>query len=117
MILENDLPILEGMTALLERWNMRAVPTVSINEALEAMDHLQSIPDLIIADFHLDNGETGIQAIEAVRQRTGRAIPAIIITADRTQRLQQDAARRAVRVVHKPIRGEDLAAAVGIALG
>ena len=116
LVLENDLPILEGMIALLERWKMTAVPTVSVHEAIEALDNLQSIPAVVIADYHLNNGETGIEAISALREICGKSIPAIVITADRTQRLRQEATRLGILLLHKPVRSEELAATISRAL-
>ncbi len=116
LLLENDLPILEGMVALLERWKMTAIPTVSLQEAFDSLDTLQHIPDVILADFHLDNNETGIEAILALRTTAGKVIPAVLITADRTQELRQSAARNNISVLHKPIRSVDLALAISKAL-
>jgi two-component system, sensor histidine kinase len=117
LVIENDLPILEGMIALLERWKLTAVPMVSMQEALDCLDTLQTMPDLILADYHLDNGETGLDAISAIRTATGRKIPAILITADRTPRLRQEAGRLGIEILHKPAHTEDLAAAMSKVLG
>ena len=40
------------------------------------------LPALLLVDYHLDDGETGIEAVQAIRRRLRKKIPAIIITAD-----------------------------------
>ena len=53
-----------------------------LEEARSALDAFGD-PDVIIADYHLDSGD-GVAAIRALRERFGRAIPAILATADRS---------------------------------
>ena len=117
LVLENDLPILEGMIGLLERWKMRAIPVVSVQEALESLETLTKLPDILIADYHLDNGENGLDAILALRTTGGRAIPAMLITADHSQQLKTRATDSDVEILHKPVHSQDLSAAIGRLIG
>ena len=103
IVVENDLQILEGMVELLEMRGVKAVPTVSAEEALESMESMGEIPDVIVADYHLDAG-TGIDAISQMRRACGHAIPAIIITADHTAAVESQIAAANVNLLYKPIR-------------
>lgn len=103
LIVENDLQILAGMLELLESRNFKAIPAVSAEEALDALDTMESLPDIIIADYHLDDG-TGLEAINALRQKCGSNLPAIIITADQTANLKSDLLAQGVSLLRKPIR-------------
>ena len=47
----------------------------------ELSQHLRQ-PDLIVADYWLDNGETGLAIIQDLRREAEMCIPAIILTAD-----------------------------------
>jgi len=115
LVLENDMRILDAMMTMLDRWRTNAIPTASIQEALDLVDSGSPIPDIIVADFHLDVG-TGIDAIIALRASTRHPIPAVVVTADYSQRVHDLAARLGIEVLRKPIRSEDLAAAMGRAL-
>lgn len=107
IVIENDLVILEGMMELLQERGMRAIPAVSIGEAVETLQSLEKTPDLIIADYHLDQG-TGTEAIEALRQAVGHRIPAIAVTADHTAKVQAEIRKNQIAYLRKPIKTGDL---------
>ncbi len=107
ILIENELQILAGMVELLETRNIKAIPTVSADEASEAIDTMESIPDIIIADYHLDDG-TGLEAIELLRRKCGTHIPAVIITANHTATLKSDLAKSDVALLWKPIKPQIL---------
>lgn len=107
IVIENDLVILEGMLELLQERGMRAIPAVSVGEALETLQSLEKTPDLIIADYHLDQG-TGTEAIAALRHAVGHAIPAIAVTADHTAQVQAEIRRNQIAYLRKPIKTNDL---------
>ena len=65
-------------------------------------------PDGLLVDYHLD-GETGIAAIAELRRRL-RRMPAILITADRTAHVREEAAADGVHVLNKPIKPASLRA-------
>ncbi|MGL4497328.1 MAG: hypothetical protein ACRCUX_16060, partial [Beijerinckiaceae bacterium] len=56
-----------------------------------------------IADYHL-NHETGLEAIDALRAILGQATPAVLITADRSPEVRDEAARRDIPLINKPVR-------------
>ena len=103
IVIENDLQILEGMAELLESRGVKAIPTVSADEALEAVESVGAAPDVIVADYHLDNG-TGVEAIKQLREACGQNIAAIIITADYTAEVETRIAAENVTLLYKPIR-------------
>ena len=111
IVIENDLVILEGMVELLQERGMRAIPAVSLGEALETLQSLEKTPDLIIADYHLDHG-TGTEAIAALRHAVGYAIPAIAVTADHTAKVQAEIMRQQIAYLRKPIKTNDLFALI-----
>ena len=107
ILIENDLMILEGMVELLASWGVEVVPTVALDEAVEALTELGTAPGLVMADYHLDD-ETGIEAIEKIRADWGHSIPAVIITADRSEAVQNAARIRHIEQLHKPIKVTEL---------
>jgi two-component system, sensor histidine kinase len=107
LIIENDLQILEGMVELLEARNFNAIPTVSGEEAREALESLDHIPSLVLVDYHLDVG-TGLDAVRDLRRICGRAIPAIMITANYTPTLRADLTRENIAFLGKPLRPSKL---------
>ena len=56
----------------------------------------------LLVDYHLDSGN-GIDAIIELRWRLGD-LPAILITADRSPSVTEDARQRNIQVLNKPVR-------------
>ncbi len=107
MVIENDLAILEGMVGLLESWGFEAIPTMSAEEALEALQSLAGPPNLIIADYHLDGG-TGLAAAADINAYLAKPVATIIITADRSLKFDLDASQGGLSVLWKPLKTEAL---------
>ena len=61
-------------------------------------------PDLIVADYHLEGGELGPDVVTEVCGVFERAIPPIIVTADPSESLREEAARRGHIVLSKPVK-------------
>ncbi|MGO1234218.1 MAG: hybrid sensor histidine kinase/response regulator, partial [Marinobacter sp.] len=67
----------------------------------------------ILADYHLDLNRTGLDAIEAIRQHAARAIPAAIITADRSDDIRRLIRARSLPLLNKPVKPNRLRALLG----
>jgi PAS domain S-box-containing protein len=102
IIVENDRDILAGMKTLIETWGCRAITARSAAEAHRAL--AGAAPDLILADYHLDDGEVGLDAIASLRAAAGTTVPAVIITADYSDQLQACAQAAECHVLNKPVR-------------
>jgi CheY-like chemotaxis protein len=108
LAIDNEPRVLEGLRALLGRWGCLVATAHGLEEARTALDAF-GVPDVIIADYHLDSGD-GVAAIRAVRERFGRSTPAILATADRSLEVRDKAAREAVVVMNKPLKPAPLRA-------
>ena len=69
----------------------------------QALAKLESKPDLIISDYQLRNGRTGIDAIANLRSRFGAEIPAFLISGDILPERLQDAQKSGYQLLHKPL--------------
>lgn len=108
-IIEDDESVIAGLVTVLESSGyvpqvIRDVDSRSIKDELP--DGL--IPDLIIADYRLDAGITGRDAINKVRKELGVNIPAIIITGDTAPERLREAKESGFDILHKPVKPEDL---------
>src|SRR5262249_40439996 len=81
LCIDNEPTILDGMEALLGGWGCRVVKAVDLKSALAALADSKVIPDALLVDYHIDEGN-GIEVITELRQRFPEAM-AILITADR----------------------------------
>jgi len=99
LVIDNEPAIVNGMRILLEGWGCR----VSAFSSLSELDGITSPLDAVIADYHLDTG-TGLDAIKILRDQIRSELSAILITADRTQAVREDAEADGVVVLHKPLK-------------
>ena len=65
-------------------------------------------PDLIISDFHLLDGSTGVEAVAMVRQAYDRNIPAFIVTGDTSKMVQDARSTGNCIIMNKPVNPEQL---------
>lgn len=109
LVIENDDAMRRAYQLILaDRLGMVARVTGGIPEALAQMG--DDPPDVVIADYNLDNGDTGLQAIRDLRAAAGQAVPAIIVSARRDPELGRASLELGVPVLEKPVRPEDLQA-------
>ncbi|EEX12599.1 histidine kinase [Citreicella sp. SE45] len=104
LVIENDPDVLFALTGKLEQWGASVLAARSLDEALGHVRDMGMAPDIILADYQLDNGETGDQAIRALRDETGVRIPAIMITANRGNALLKKGATEGFSVLTKPVQ-------------
>ncbi|BBP59611.1 hybrid sensor histidine kinase/response regulator [Pseudomonas sp. St316] len=115
LVIDNELSILQSMAALLGQWGC---DVLTATDEAGALDVLQGrAPELILADLHLDHGVVGCEVVKHLREHFHQAIPAVIITADRS-----DQCRRALRkldapLLNKPVKPGKLRAVLSQMLG
>lgn len=105
IVIENDPALRRAYQLLLgSQWNMETHLASSTAEALA----LGCRPEVIVADYKLDDQDTGLLAIRRLRARCGQRIPALLVTAHADDLLAQICAREDVQVLAKPVRKRDL---------
>ncbi|WP_166263289.1 NahK/ErcS family hybrid sensor histidine kinase/response regulator [Marinobacter caseinilyticus] len=110
LVIDNEPAILVSMEALLERWGCRVAVAASAEAAVAVCRALSFEPQAILADFHLDHGRTGCEAIDTVRHALAAHIPAAIITADRSDLCRQTLQLKNLPVLNKPVKPNRLRA-------
>jgi Na+/proline symporter/CheY-like chemotaxis protein len=111
LCIDNERAILDGMQRLLGGWGCQVLTAVDFPEALAALEASQAEPDGLLVDYHLDGGN-GIDAIAELRRRTDRHVPAILITADRSAHIRDEARTEGAHVLNKPIKPASLRALI-----
>ncbi|MBN9669359.1 PAS domain-containing hybrid sensor histidine kinase/response regulator [Roseibium aggregatum] len=101
--IDNEPDILSGMRHLLSNWNCTVVTASDEVEAAASLNTAGLSPDVILADYHLNNG-TGIDSILKLRWKFGAHIPAILITADRSRAVRAEASDKDIVFLNKPLK-------------
>lgn len=110
LLVENDVDVLNAMASLLERWRCEVRTATSTGEALETLGDTDWVPDIVIADQHLDNGDLGILTVAEARDYLGRNVPALIVTADPSQAVIAAARAAGIELMRKPLKPAQLRA-------
>ncbi len=109
-VIDNDPTVLDAMQGLLERWACDARSSRSLADLVARTDVDGFRPDIILADYHLDDGRNGLDSVHALRMAAGIAIPAIVITADRNPAIADAARELDCELLLKPVKPAELRA-------
>jgi CheY-like chemotaxis protein len=74
-----------------------------VEAALPEIQTAQREPDLIISDYRLADGKTGIDAIEQLREKFDTNIPAFLISGDTAPDRLREASQGGFQLLHKPV--------------
>ncbi len=108
--IDDDLGILEAMVELLAGWGMEVAAGPDVAQVQADLMQLGRSPDVIVSDFRLAGGCSGVEAIASLRQAFGAQIPALLITGDTAAETIQAIDASGLAVLHKPLRPAKLRA-------
>jgi signal transduction histidine kinase/CheY-like chemotaxis protein len=109
LCIDNEPTVLRGMQTLLDGWGCRVVTAQSAAEAARRLDESGTGADIILADYHLDDG-TGLEAVAALRATARSQAPVIVITADHSAEVQREVRLRGYALLRKPLKAAALRA-------
>jgi two-component system, sensor histidine kinase len=119
VVVEDEPAVREGLLVLLQSWGatVDALPDLPAVQAWRA-DPEREPPDLLIVDYRLPDGATGIQALAAVRARwPGLTLPAIVVTGSSLGGHEDESAKHDFHLLIKPVLPNKLRAMIGFKLG
>lgn len=102
LCVDNEVQITQGMRALMEQWGCHVVTATDLKSAI-ANWKSSDAPDIIVADYHLDDDELGVTLIDTLRLRWGAGVPAIIISADDSAAVKSEVQNRNIQYLSKPV--------------
>jgi CheY-like chemotaxis protein len=103
VVIDDDPLVLDGMGGILRTWGCQVIGGATPEAALANGDEAMGRPDLIISDYRLANGKTGIEAVEHLRHMLGDDIPAFLITGDTAPERMREASASGFHLLHKPV--------------
>jgi CheY-like chemotaxis protein len=109
VVIDDNPLVLEATGGLLRSGGCCAVAAESCDEALVRLAQSEAgrRPDLIVCDYQLSRGLTGVDAIERLRSafRGAFEIPALLISGDATSP-HCEVGSRAYQLLYKPVNAE-----------
>ena len=107
LLVDDDAGVRNATAMLLRVEGFEVLCAASLEEAGQALREKPRI-DLVIADYHLQKGETGIEVIAAARAVAGEHVGAVLVSGDTSSTLRDVAANDRLRIVSKPIQADEL---------
>jgi two-component system CheB/CheR fusion protein len=108
LIIDDD-PIVRNMVKmLLDQEGHRTTVAGDVATALDIARTNAAELDLVIADYNLSCGASGLDAIAGVRQQLGRDIPAIVLTGDIATITLRAVADQGHIQLNKPVKSQQL---------
>ncbi|MGB0682261.1 MAG: NahK/ErcS family hybrid sensor histidine kinase/response regulator [Magnetovibrionaceae bacterium] len=103
-VIDNEAEIQIGMQVLLEAWGCDVLVGATHQEIVRAAAKKGQCPDLVLADYHLDDNETGIDALAQLEEACGKELPGIVITADASDEVRDAITEAGRGYLTKPVK-------------
>jgi len=119
LVVEDDADSRAALTGLLSAWGC---DVRSAQDVARTRQHLADgfQPEAVLADLRLAGGDSGVDAVIAVRAWLGKELPALVLTGDRGDRGDAQAQRAeaaGLRLLAKPVKAVQLRAFLGQVFG
>ncbi len=113
LCIDNDPAALRGLATLLETWGCETLPAQGIADLVE--DGLMEgwRPDVIVVDYHLEGGATGIEVVRHLRAVEGLAAPVLVVSADASDAVRHQAEALDCIFLRKPLKPLAVRSALG----
>jgi protein-histidine pros-kinase len=115
ILIEDDVNVANAWGMLLESEGYRVATAKSAPEANAIIEHLDTVPALLISDFHLLDGSTGVEAVKGIREFYGVNIPAFIVSGDTSKVVKEARPVDNCTLMSKPVNTSRLLAAAHVA--
>jgi two-component system, sensor histidine kinase len=109
LLVEDNASVRRATSLLLELEGYHVTPVASLADALQHVQAGHGV-DLLISDYHLNDGETGTQVIATLREILGISLRAVLTTGDTSSAIKQLPRDPHLRITSKPIKAEELLA-------
>ena len=119
VVVEDEATVREGLVVLLQAWGARVVAFDSVDAARAWVGGAgpATRPDLLLVDYRLPQGQTGIDALIALRARwPGQRLPAIMITGSSLGGHEDEALTHDYHLLIKPVLPNKLRAMIAFKL-
>jgi len=110
LVIENDLAALAAMEGLLRQWGCDLRLSASTGEAVDSLVSGDWVPELVLADQHLDGEDRGTTAIVLLRRLVSGELPALLVTAAPSPGLHRSCEAARIEIMEKPLKPAQLRA-------
>ncbi|MEQ5869030.1 PAS-domain containing protein [Sagittula sp. NFXS13] len=109
LLVENDAALRRALSIMLESWGVNVIEAEDADSAIALLDDLQLSPDVLLLDYQLGSGPTGLALSQKINESQLAPLPCAIISADKSPQLRQDCKVVGVELLAKPLDRHKLA--------
>jgi len=120
VVVEDEPAMRGGLQVLLAGWGAQGESFESLAAATQWARECAggvSRPQLLLVDYRLEGGRTGVEAINALREAFGRALPATAVTGSTISGIETETEQGDLHILIKPVVPGSLRAMIGFKLG
>ena len=108
LIIEDNAIVRNGLEAMLRQCGYETLAAAFGEDALELAAKEAWRFDMIVTDYRLGAGLTGIETAKEIHHRAGRSIPTLVLTGDTARERIAEIGASGFAILHKPVDAEDL---------
>jgi PAS domain S-box-containing protein len=108
VVVDDDAMVLDSLQAILTDWGYQVLTAADTEQAIAEVREVGRPPDIVIADYRLREGHTGMEAIYTVRALFDQPIPGLILTGETDLDFQRTALAHGLGIAHKPVTPSQL---------
>ena len=117
-IVEDEPAVLDGLQVLLRSWGAEVQGFEALHAVESWLAGKPQVPDLLIVDYRLPEGQTGVDAIRVLRRGFGQPdLPAIVVTGSAMTGHETEAQQHRFHLMFKPVVPTKLRAMIAFKLG
>jgi PAS domain S-box-containing protein len=117
VLVEDDELVRASLHMQIESWGFRVIGAADGTDAVNQISQLGEVPDAILADYRLCNGETGPAVAHRLRSIFGVDIPTVVLTGDTSPELIGRFQESGLDILHKPVTSLALRLAITSLVG
>lgn len=103
LVVEDDALARIALVGLLESWGMRVTQARGPTDALQSLAQ-GALPDVILSDYRLQEGLTGLQLVQRLQQQLDYPTAACLMSGDTDPAVIQAVQAAGLTLLHKPVR-------------
>lgn len=103
-LIDNDVSICDAMNKLLTNWGYNLTIATSIEQLRSKVDTATDNVDLLIVDYHLDDGVNGLDVAKTISVDRANPLPTLMITANYSEELKNQVKDNGMLLLHKPVK-------------
>ncbi len=108
VVIEDDPQLLDALCMALEAAGYHVVGAECADRAVKRLQAEGRLPDVVVTDYRLGGGTTGIDALRRLSNATGHTIPGIVLTGDTSPNRLREVKGSGMELLHKPVKAETL---------